>query len=200
MLEQKIIGDYFLTIDHENYPENPREWDNLTKMVCVHPKYNLLGDKHDYKRNDYNSWGELEKDIIKRENVGVILPLYIYDHSGITISTTPFGCKWDSTQIGFIYITRDIIFENFKHRLINGVYVNKILTKKIKEIFTERLLNELKCYDQYLQNEVYSFEIVKDDERVEYCGGYYDIDECIKEGTDMVNDLINENVIHQEML
>jgi hypothetical protein len=191
MLEQKIIGDYYLTIDHENYPENPREWDNFSTMVCFHRKYNL-GDKHTYNHNDYNGWDEMEKDIIKNENVGVILPLYLYDHSGITISTTPFHCGWDSGQIGFIYVSRKTIFEN-----IRGY---KILTKKLKGIVTERLLNELKCYDQYLQNEVYSFEIVKDDERVEYCGGYYDLDECIKEGIDMVNDLINENVIHQEML
>jgi hypothetical protein len=191
MLEQKIIGDYYLTIDHENYPENPREWDNFSTMVCFHRKYRL-GDKHTYNHNDYNGWDEMEKDIIKNENVGVILPLYLYDHSGITISTTPFHCGWDSGQIGFIYVSRKTIFGN-----IRGY---KILTKKLKGIVTERLLNELKCYDQYLQNEVYSFEIVKDDERVEYCGGYYDLDECIKEGTDMVNDLINENVIHQEML
>ena len=191
MLEQKKIGDYYLTIDHENYPENPREWDNLTTMVCFHRRY-TLGDKHTYNHNDYNSWDEMKKDIIKNENVGIILPLYLYDHSGITISTTPFHCGWDSGQIGFIYVSRKTIFEN-----IRGY---KILTKKLKGIVTERLLNELKCYDQYLQNEVYSFEIVKDDERVEYCGGYYDLDECIKEGISMVNDLINENVIHQEML
>jgi hypothetical protein len=191
MLEQKIIGDYYLTIDHENYPENPREWDNFSTMVCFHRRYNL-GDKHTYNHNDYNGWDEMEKDIIKNENVGIILPLYLYDHSGITISTTPFHCGWDSGQIGFIYVSRKTIFGN-----IRGY---KILTKKLKGIVTERLLNELKCYDQYLQNEVYSFEIVKDDERVEYCGGYYDLDECIKEGIDMVNDLINENVIHQEML
>ena len=191
MLEQKIIGDYYLTIDHENYPENPREWDNFSTMVCFHRRYNL-GDKHTYNHHDYNGWDEMEKDIIKNENVGVILPLYLYDHGGITISTTPFHCNFDSGQIGFIYVSRKTIFEN-----IRGY---KILTKKLKEIVTERLLNELKCYDQYLQNEVYSFEIVKDDERVEYCGGYYDLDECIKEGISMVNDLINENVIHQEML
>lgn len=191
MLEQKIIGDYYLTIDHDNYPENTREWDNFSTMICFHRRYNL-GDKHTYNHNDYNGWDEMERDIIKNENVGVILPLYLYDHSGITLSTTPFHCNWDSGQIGFIYVSRETIYEN-----IRGF---KILTKKLKEIVTERLLNELKCYDQYLQNEVYSFEIVKDDERVEYCGGYYDLDECIKEGISMVNDLINENVIHQEML
>ena len=124
MLEQKKIGDYYLTIDHENYPENPREWDNLTKMVCFHRKYNL-GDKHTYNHNDYNGWDEMKKEIIKKENVGVILPLYLYDHSGITISTTPFHCGWDSGQIGFIYITRDTIFENFKHRFINGVMLTR---------------------------------------------------------------------------
>ena len=144
----------------------------------------------------------MKKDIMKRENVGVILPLYLYDHSGITISTTPFNCKFDSRQIGFIYIRKDTLFENFKGRYINGSYFNKILTKKIKETFIERLVNELKCYDQYLNHEVYSYEIVRngEHERIEYCGGYYTIEECLNDGIGMVNQLISENVIHQEIL
>jgi hypothetical protein len=35
-----------------------------------------------------------------------IKDLYLYDHSGITISTSPFSCGWDSGQVGFIYLTR----------------------------------------------------------------------------------------------
>jgi len=111
MLEQKIIGDYKIIIDCEDYPENPREWGNLTKMICFHRRYNL-GDKHNYRHDDYNNWDEMKKDIMKRENVGVILPLYLYDHSGITISTTPFNCPFDSGQIGFIYIRKDTLFKN----------------------------------------------------------------------------------------
>ena len=34
-----------------------------------------------------------------------ILPLYLYDHSGITISTGRFSCPWDSGQVGWIYIS-----------------------------------------------------------------------------------------------
>ena len=191
MLEEKNVGNFTLRIDYENYPENPREWDNFTKMICFHRKYRL-GDKHYYNHSDYNNWEEMKKDIIKNENVGVILPLYLYDHSGITISTTPFSCNFDSGQIGFIYVTRETIFENIKGY--------KILTKKLKQIVTERLLNELKCYDQYLTGEIYSFEILRDNERLEYCGGYYDKNECLEDGNNMMNDLINQNVIHQEIL
>ena len=33
----------------------------------------------------------------------VILPLYLYDHSGITMNTCGFSCPWDSGQVGWIY-------------------------------------------------------------------------------------------------
>jgi len=34
-----------------------------------------------------------------------MLPLYLMDHSGITMSVGPFGCPWDSRQVGWIYAT-----------------------------------------------------------------------------------------------
>ena len=35
------------------------------------------------------------------------MPCYIYDHSGITISTGSFGCRWDNGQFGYIMITKE---------------------------------------------------------------------------------------------
>ena len=60
-----------------NYSDfgNPRENDNLGTMVCFHGRYNL-GDKHNYNSNDYNSFGEMEKAIIRKENVAVS-PIFI---------------------------------------------------------------------------------------------------------------------------
>ena len=43
-------------------------------------------------------------EIVKEENV--ILPLYLYDHSGITMNTTGFSCGWDSGVVGFIYCSK----------------------------------------------------------------------------------------------
>lgn len=41
-----------------------------------------------------------------RETYGEItaLPVYMIDHSGIALSCEPFGCRWDSGQVGWIWI------------------------------------------------------------------------------------------------
>lgn len=39
----------------------------------------------------------------------VVLPLYLYDHSGLAMSTGKFGCPWDSGCVGFIYCDKATI-------------------------------------------------------------------------------------------
>jgi hypothetical protein len=189
---EKIIGDYKITVDYDDFAENPREWDNLGKMVCFHKRYSL-GDKTNFKSNDYNSFDELKKDIIRREKISVILPLYMYDHSGITISTSPFSCPWDSGQIGFTYITKEDAKKEF------GC---KIITPKIKEKLIKILNNEIETYDQFVRGEIYSYIIEKiskcdlDHEHLEIvysCGGFFDEDECLKEAEGFVEYEINKN-------
>ena len=85
-------------------PTNPRtEWDNLGKMVCFHKRYNLSDEPREYDQKNYGNWDELEQAIIKDHGPCVVLPVYMLNHSGITISTNPFSCPWDSGQVGFIY-------------------------------------------------------------------------------------------------
>ncbi len=43
----------------------------------------------------------------------VILPLDLYDHSGITMNTTGFHCPWDSGQVGYIYVMPEDIRKEF---------------------------------------------------------------------------------------
>lgn len=103
-IEKKIIGKYRIEIFYDEFGDSPRNWDNLGTMICFHNRY-TLGDKHDYDTDDYNGWGEMEKAIIKDNDVAIILPLYLYDHSGITIATSPFGCRWDSGV--YLHIQRE---------------------------------------------------------------------------------------------
>lgn len=35
-----------------------------------------------------------------------VLPVYGYSHSGVAISTEPFGCQWDSWLAGYVYLTQ----------------------------------------------------------------------------------------------
>jgi len=141
-------------------------------MVCFHNRYNL-GDNHDYSKNDFKSWDELEDKIRQDHDVLVMFPLYLYDHSGITISVSPFSCQWDSGQVGFIFASR----ENLKKCGHNADNLD------LKEV-EKWLIGEVKTYDQFLTGEVYQFDFLGtpcptcggEGESVETCGGFYGSD------------------------
>jgi hypothetical protein len=139
-------------------------------MVCFHKNYKL-GDDHKYDRNDYNSWEELLSAIERDNPSGLIYePLYLYDHGGTTISTSPFSCKWDSGQVGYIYASKDSIRKEF------GV---KRLTKGVLERAYKVMEGEVRVYDQYLTGDVYGFIIKGEDgETEDSCWGFYGSDPC----------------------
>ena len=75
-----------IRIVQDEDPGNPRtDWDNMGTMVCFHGRYDL-GDKHEYNADHYSGWEELKADIEKEEDTAVILPLFLMDHSGISMS------------------------------------------------------------------------------------------------------------------
>ena len=154
-------------ISQDDLTESPREWDKLTTMVCFHSRYNL-GDDHDIDHNDYNGWDEMEEAIMRDEKPLVIEPLYLYDHSGITISTEPFGCRWDSGQIGFVYITQENIDS---YGLVIG---GEETWNDYLQRLSLRLKNEVKIYDDYICGNVYYYQIEDENgEVVDSCGGFY---------------------------
>ena len=51
------------------------------------------------------------RDIVEDLDKYIILPLFLYDHSGITMSTGPFSCPWDSGQVGWIYAPKQKFIE-----------------------------------------------------------------------------------------
>lgn len=88
----------------------------------------------------------------------LMLPLYLYDHSGITMRTTPFNCRWDSGQVGWIVCDKEIINWEFNGEM-----------EKTKQA----LIDEVATYDMYLGGEVYGYIV---EELVE--GEWIIIDSC----------------------
>jgi len=172
LIETKQIGKFKIEISLDEFAESPRTWDNLGKMICFHNRYDL-GDKHSYRRKDYNSWDELKKDIVRIEGKGITLPLYLYDHSGITMNTTGFSCGWDSGQVGWIHISREKILKE---------YGGKILTKSLRERVSNYLVNEVDTYDQYLRGEVYEYAILDEEgNSLDSCSGIFGQKNCMVE-------------------
>jgi len=144
--------------------ESPRDWENLGTMVCFHRSYEL-GDKHDLSIEEAQSLYD-SKDV-------VALPLFLMDHSGLSMSTSDFGCSWDSGQVGFIYATHDDIKKAF---------MVDTITDDILEKAKQSLKSEVKVYDQYLCGDVYGF-VIKDGrgEVLESCWGFYGYETCEEE-------------------
>lgn len=149
--------DYEISIEQDMNPINPRKENaNLGRMLCRHTRY-YLGDEHKADREEV-------LDILEGRRKDVVaLPLYLYDHGGITMNTTGFSCPWDSGMVGTIFASYD------KIRSWYGVKrVTKNLIQKVKDL----LKSEVKVYDDYISGNVYGYVIKKDDEEMDSSWGY----------------------------
>lgn len=176
-------GDFLIKIMQDGSPLNPRkDWDPLGTMICWHRRYDL-GDDHNYDdthhlfadiagvdRDEYEDRGyELKK---LAEEKAIILPLYLYDHSGITMSTGSFSCPWDSGQVGWIYIRKDD--ENY---IAWGKQKEWLNGRTLEQAAIDALTGEVETYDQYLTGDVYGFKVLDPEgEEIHSCWGYFGYD------------------------
>ena len=124
---------------------NPRvENDNLGTMWCWHRRYDLGdSDRNKYDTRNFSGWSEMKEAIQKDIKPVAILPLYLYDHSGITMRTEPFSCPWDSGRVGFIFFTREKL-KDLGYKIASKSAVKKAMAC---------LEAEVKDYDRYLTGE-----------------------------------------------
>lgn len=146
---------YKINIYPDELTESPREWDNLGHMICFHSQY-LLGDEHGMNVE------ELKEIVAQKDTVS--LPLYLYDHSGITMRTSPFSCPWDSGQVGYIFVTREEILKEYTRKKMSKNLVSKVI---------QRLNSEVQLFNGYITGEVYSFAIENaEGDIIDSCGGF----------------------------
>lgn len=151
---------------------NPRQWSTLGTMVCFHQKY-CLGDAqdyHGYDRRNFNTWLALEARIVKDHDPLVILPLYMMDHSGLSVSTTDETFKkcdqdgWDWGQIGFIFVSKE---------KAKDLYFKKKTSKKLVAMVQQVLVSEVDTYDLYLRGEIYGFTLTDPNGEEDGVGGFF---------------------------
>lgn len=180
---------YLINIFPDEDPPDPRkEFDHLGTMVCFHRRYNL-GDKHEFRDPD-------EFRVFLKEEKPICLPLYLFDHSGITMSTgsekfracDPQG--WDWGMLGCIYVTRENVRKEY-----NASRVTKMVFEKV----TKLLEAEVEEYDHYLTGNVYGYEITRGCgeevmEAIDSCWGFFGNpqDYMIPQAKEIINQLIKE--------
>jgi hypothetical protein len=194
----KMIGTdgvkYTLEVEQDDCPMDPRDEDNLCTMICWHRHYKL-GEKHDYDcvdelferlcyevlhKDDDEIYGLHWQDMfnmLNESNLILIKPINMYEHSGITVSTSnvyPYNDRWDSGVVGFIYVTKKIIFDQ----------CGCITEDNWKERADKYIEGEMETYDQYLRGDVYGFtltKIVTKQDKCPHCGIIREYEEEVEE-------------------
>lgn len=160
MIETK--QKYSYSIDHSENTESPREWCNISKMVLMHNRYDLPYETDLSKGylKSLDGWDEVKRELVYAHGIypTCIKPVYMYDHGGISVSTTGFSCGGDSGQVGYIFVDKATIKK-------------EEITKKTAIAW---MLGDLQTYDQYIRGDV--FDVVICDESGEIvdivCGFY----------------------------
>ena len=157
---------YKVVVEQDLYPQNPREWDNVGTVV--------LNNRSKYNFGDETASPDYLKEL-EADKILICLPIYLYDHSGITINTTGFTCRWDSGQVGVIYCTKETAVKEFGKTLC---------TEKVKGKALKRLEGEIEVLDAYLTGEVYGYRVLDHlGEEVHSCWGFYgDSNYALQEG------------------
>lgn len=159
-------------------PQNPRdevEW--LGMMWCFHKKYQL-GDKHPLHHNSFDSWDAMEQHIRTAHSAVAILPVYLMDHSGLSVSTTSFNDRWDSGQVGFIWASKESIQRLWGDEPLDPTKLNELLR------------HEVAVYDTYLRGDVWGYVIYRDGVELERCYGFLGHEEAEQEAKAQLGDWV----------
>lgn len=146
----------------EDFAENPQvTWDNLGHCEFFHKRYKF--------GNENLFTDHIEAQNYALSNKVISLPVYMYEHSGITISTTSFNCQWDSGLLGYIWVSKENVRNEFGVKSIN---------KKLKEKVLDILQAQINLLDDYVQGNVFGFKVIdkNTNQEIDSCWGFYGID------------------------
>ncbi|MCX7610241.1 MAG: hypothetical protein N2043_01465 [Ignavibacterium sp.] len=152
----EIVEQKFSNV-HYYFDEDTEKWYITDGVDMLYDEaFNLLDEAFDYLetekdfyRND--EWSEQLSDeelmsIIKQN--ALIVPVYMYDHSGISLSMIPFSCRFDSGQVGWAYVIHKDIKKHYGE-----------VNEKTLEDAKEALNFELNRYNDYINSDVYAINI-----------------------------------------
>lgn len=172
-----------ISVYYDDEPLNPRhDYSNFSHFALGHNRYDV-GDKdtisdlrtlimeHPNFRKEYhydynlNALPDLEALGLEMDVFAIHMPVYGYEHGDLAVSlsrTGQFADQFDSGKLGFIYVTKQDIRDNFGKK-----YVTKALIERSKSV----ILGEFEEYKSFIEGNTFGFSVYADEskEGVEDC-------------------------------
>lgn len=178
-----LSPDLRIRIEVDDDAESPKEWDNVGEITYRAGSRYTLGTEP----VGMDRYEEIGLGIKHGSLIG--LPVYAYVHGDATISTTPYGCPWDSGRSGWVYCTKEKAITEFG---------NKVCTEGVRAKALKALQGEVETFAQYLRGEVYGYVIERCEdgewEQLDSCWGMYGLDYCISEAQSTAQRYVEETV------
>lgn len=121
-----------------------------------------------------------------------VIPVFMYEHSGIILNTSGFSCPWDSGHVGYIYTT---------HKFIKKAWGE--LTEENIEKARKCMIGEVATYSDYVSGNVYGFVVeTEEGDFIDSCWGFYgdDYDHMVGEAKSVIDYEIQEQDNYLSML
>lgn len=172
-IEKLEVGGLTITIYRDPDPEYPRNDGGFGAIVdFAHCKSHQLGAYNRYS-NDCRMDVE-DVDTIVRGIWNICLPVYLYDHSGIAVSTGKghFSMAdsrgWDWGMQGIIYMPLEKGMKEWDKEWNLADMAD--METRLRSVLT----GEIETLDQYFHGDIYGYVITDEDgDEVDSCWGFY---------------------------
>lgn len=166
-----------IRIEQDEDCVNPYTDYDMFGTLCHWHKRGFIGEDYSFNQDELQSF---IKETVKAG--GVAVSVYLYEHSGQTISAAPFNCPRDSGTVGVWLASREQILKE---------YGGKRITKAVREKARALIVAQIGTLDDYLTGNCYGF-IIEDKEgnHLDSCWGFlgdvkYCRDEAVSIATHM---------------
>lgn len=171
---------YNYEIVYDENADDPRtEWEHDSVLYSNHKNINPENKDIDDLMEEFNV-RDLDALRDKLDTKYIWVNVYMYQHSQIALSTTPFNDPWgfDSGLLGILVWEKEDALKSYGRKRCSKAFVHRI---------EDLLAEQVKVYGAYLNGDVYGFKVFdKDDseKEIDSCYGYY--------GENGLNDIMQE--------
>lgn len=141
------VGQFWADGMHRRYNFHEEGADDVLARIKDAERYRMDDDIDPDDWDNYEWINYLREIEDKRKDEWAIVPVYMYEHGGISLSCSPFSCGWDSGMIGFMICDRK--------------QAEMILGEWDYDKVVQAIVAEVKCLDEYYVYGGYMYEVIE---------------------------------------